>query len=42
MKKPIEVIIELVDKNPNNMMLGEAVREYIRDNYGYRKAKIKN
>ncbi len=29
MKKPIEVIIELVEENPNNMQLGELVRQYI-------------
>ena len=42
MKEPLEVIIELVDKNPNDMMLSEAVREYIRENYGYRKSKVKD
>ena len=42
MKEPLEVIIELVDKNPNDMMLGEAVREYTRENYGYRKSKVKD
>lgn len=30
-KEPIEVIKELVDKNPNDMQLGELVRQYIRE-----------
>jgi len=37
--KPIEVIIDLVDKNPNDQMLGEVVRQYIRENYGFKKVK---
>ncbi len=37
--KPIEVIIDLVDKNPNDQMLGEVVRQYIREQYGYKKVK---
>jgi|TARA_B100000085_G_C18348715_1_gene433447 hypothetical protein len=37
--KPIEVIIDLVDKNPNDKMLGEVVRQYIRENYGFKKVK---
>lgn len=37
--KPIEVIIDLVDKNPNDQMLGEVVRQYIRERYGYKKFK---
>tara|TARA_Y100000361_G_C11059520_1_gene289677 strand:+ start:456 stop:581 length:126 start_codon:yes stop_codon:yes gene_type:complete len=39
MKKPIEVIRELVEENPNNMQLGELVRQYIREQYGYKKRK---
>jgi hypothetical protein len=39
MKKPIEVIIELVEKNPNDMHLGELVRQYIREQFGYKKNK---
>ena len=42
MKEPLEVIIDLVEKNPNDMRLGEAVREYIRENYGHRKTKVKD
>ncbi len=37
--KPIEVIRDLVDKNPNDQMLGEVVRQYIREQYGYKKVK---
>ena len=29
MKKPIDVVKELVEENPNNMQLGELVRQYI-------------
>tara|TARA_Y100000004_G_scaffold89236_1_gene100097 strand:- start:1456 stop:1605 length:150 start_codon:yes stop_codon:yes gene_type:complete len=29
--KPIEVIKKLVRDNPNDMMLGEVVRQYIRE-----------
>tara|TARA_Y100000385_G_C12845317_1_gene530638 strand:- start:182 stop:301 length:120 start_codon:yes stop_codon:yes gene_type:complete len=39
MKKPIEVIIELVEKNPNDMQLGELVRQYIIEQFGYKKNK---
>ena len=42
MKEPLEVIIDLVEKNPNDMRLGEDVRKYIRENYGYRKTKVKD
>jgi hypothetical protein len=30
-KQPIEVIKELVEQNPNDMQLGELVRQYIRE-----------
>ena len=29
MKKPIDVVKELVEENPNDMQLGELVRQYI-------------
>tara|TARA_Y100000401_G_C8158265_1_gene142937 strand:+ start:152 stop:349 length:198 start_codon:yes stop_codon:yes gene_type:complete len=29
--KPIDVIRKLVEDNPNDMMLGEVVRQYIRE-----------
>ena len=29
--KPIEVIKELVDENPNDMILGQLIRQYIRE-----------
>jgi hypothetical protein len=29
--KPIDVVKKLVKDNPNNMQLGELVREYIRE-----------
>ena len=31
MKKPIDVVRKLVEENPNDMMLGEVVRQYIRE-----------
>ena len=37
--KTIEVIIDLVDKNPNDKMLREVVRQYIRENHGFKKVK---
>ena len=40
--KPIDVIKKLVDDNPNDMMLGEVVRQYIREQYGWKKIKTKN
>tara|TARA_A100001201_G_C3948059_1_gene158736 strand:+ start:173 stop:379 length:207 start_codon:yes stop_codon:yes gene_type:complete len=29
--KPIDVVRKLVDDNPNDMLLGEVVRQYIRE-----------
>ena len=29
--KPIDVVRELVDDNPNDMMLGEVIRQYIHE-----------
>jgi hypothetical protein len=40
--KPIDVIKKLVDDNPNDMMLGEVVRQYIREQYGWKKIKTKS
>jgi len=37
--KPIKVIRKLVQENPNDMLLGEVVRQYIREQYGYKKVK---
>jgi len=37
--KPIEVVKQLVKDNPNDMQLGEVVRQYIREQYGYEKVK---
>ena len=36
-KKSVKVIIDLVDKEPNDMELGALVRQYIRENFGFRK-----
>jgi hypothetical protein len=38
-KKQIQVIVDLVDKNPNDMQLGELVRQYIREQFGYKNNK---
>ena len=35
----MKVIIKLVDENPNDMQLGELVRQYIREQYGWNKIK---
>jgi len=40
--KPIKVIKKLVHENPNDMQLGELVRQYIREQYGWEKIKTKS
>jgi len=40
--KPIEVIKELVDENPNDMILGQLIRQYIRELETEEKNKTKH
>jgi hypothetical protein len=40
--KPIEVIKELVDENPNDMILGQLIRQYIRELEVEEKTKTKH
>ena len=40
--KPIKVVRKLVEDNPNDMQLGELIRQYIREQYGWKKIKTKN
>ena len=40
--KPIEVIKELVDENPNDMILGQLIRQYIRELEAEEKTKTKH
>ena len=39
--KPIKVVRKLVEDNPNDMQLGELVRQYIREQYGWKKVNEK-
>ena len=38
--KPIDVIRKLVEDNPNDMMLGEVIRQYIKELETEEKTKI--
>jgi hypothetical protein len=40
--KPIEVIKELVDENPNDMILGQLIRQYIRELEAEEKTETKH
>jgi len=40
--KPIEVTKELVDENPNDMILGQLIRQYIRELEAEEKTETKH